>query len=216
MELALPPPHTDIDALPYIDAQYNDPAVRKVVDRLIEEEKKAFKPQEDYLARWPLREPDFEAHPLLLGEWMRVCDEQPMPKLDNSRYQMEAPAKNRQTDLTAWQASVDNAQAQLEHQANRLCNLELLQKHGANAWRAHLNALEAANGSVSLAKDAVVAEIEAVNRKRKAEQTEVAPKLLKLESEWVSAVRKNIEIESQCLRLEQECVLLRERLAATT
>ena len=41
-------------------------------------------------------------------------------------------------------------------------------------------------------------------------QTQTGPALLQLEGEWVSAVRKNIEIESQCLRLERECVLLRQ------
>ena len=63
--LALPPPHIDIDALPYIDMQYNDPAVRKQVDSLIQEEKKSFKPRDDYLARWPLQEPEFEVFPML-------------------------------------------------------------------------------------------------------------------------------------------------------
>eukprot|EP00966_Prymnesium_polylepis_P071343 1657410-Prymnesium_polylepis.1 len=134
---------------------------------------------------------------------MRICDQQPMPKLDTTRYQLDPPPSSRQTDLAAWQKSIDNAQAQLEHQANRcvrardqnnctrgtgahcnpaqpsyprvgrrveraacisggarwlvraervhcgfvcrISNLELLQKHGANAWRAHLNGLEAAS-----------------------------------------------------------------------
>lgn len=208
--LALPPPHIDIDALPYIDMQYNDPAVRKQVDSLIQEEKKSFKPRDDYLARWPLQEPEFEAHPLLLGEWMRVCDNQPMPRLDTTRYQLEPPPSNMQKDITAWQHSVDNAHSQLEHQANRLCNLELLQRHGANAWRAHLNALEVASKSVYNAKDSILTEIETINRKRKLDQIQTGPALLQLEGEWVSAVRKNIEIESQCLRLERECVLLRQ------
>ena len=43
-------------------------------------------------------------------------------------------------------------------------------------------------------------------------QTKVGPTLVKLEGDWVSAVRKNIEIESQCTRLERECHLLREAL----
>ena len=101
---------------------------------------------------------------------MRVCDQQPMPKLDTTRYQLDAPPSHLQADLAAWRKSTDNAQAQLEHQGNRcaahcveeagclraahgpcphfarrLVNLELLQKFGANAWRAHLDALEAAN-----------------------------------------------------------------------
>ena len=38
--------------------------------------------------------------------------------------------------------------------------------------------------------------------------------LTQLEGEWVSAVKKNLEIESQCLQLEKECVLLKEQVAA--
>ena len=59
-ELALPPPRTDIDALPYIDQQYTD-AARSEVESLIQAELKTFKPK-DYLAPWPMHEPDFEVH----------------------------------------------------------------------------------------------------------------------------------------------------------
>jgi len=207
----LPPPHMDIDALPYIDQQYT-PAMQKQVESLIEAELKTFKPAKDYLAQWPMHEPDFEAHPLLQAEWMRICDQQPMPKLDTTRYQLDPPPSSRQTDLAAWQKSIDNAQAQLEHQANRISNLELLQKHGANAWRAHLNGLEAASNSATQLQNSLSNEIDAVTRKRKHDQTKAGPTLQKLEGEWVSSVRKNIEIESQCMRLERECFLLREAL----
>jgi hypothetical protein len=57
----LPPPHMDIDALPYIDQQYT-PAMQKQVESLIEAELKTFKPAKDYLAQWPMHEPDFEVH----------------------------------------------------------------------------------------------------------------------------------------------------------
>ena len=35
---------------------------------------------------------------------------------------------------------------------------------------------------------------------------EVGPHLARLESEWVGAVKKNLEIDGQCMRLESECV----------
>ena len=44
--------------------------------------------------------------------------------------------QERRNDSAAWTAAVNNAHAQLEHQGNRLTNLELLLKHGATAWRA--------------------------------------------------------------------------------
>ena len=41
------------------------------------------------------------------------------------------------------------------------------------------------------------------------EQTEAGPRLMRLEAEWVQGVKKNLEIESQCLRLEHEVFAMR-------
>ena len=57
-------------------------------------------------------------------------------------------------------------------------------------------------------------EIESINRKRKADQLAVGPQLSALEAEWVGGVKKNLEIESQCLKLEAECAALREAVEA--
>lgn len=43
---------------------------------------------------------------------------------------------------------------------------------------------------------------------------EVGPHLARLESEWVGAVKKNLEIDGQCMRLESECAALEQRLGA--
>lgn len=45
-------------------------------------------------------------------------------------------------------------------------------------------------------------------------QMEVAPHLARLESEWVGAIKKNLEIDGQCMRLESECAALEQRLGA--
>jgi pre-mRNA-splicing factor SPF27 len=46
--------------------------------------------------------------------------------------------QNKANDYSAWLAATNNAHAQLEHQLNRISNLELLLKYGANAWRAQV------------------------------------------------------------------------------
>ena len=51
-----------IDALPYIDQEYNDPEMKKQVDALIAAELKTFKPQRDYLEKFPEYEPTFKVH----------------------------------------------------------------------------------------------------------------------------------------------------------
>lgn len=51
--------------------------------------------------------------------------------------------QSKQHDLAAWGKACDNAHAQLEHQLNRITNLELMLKYGANAWRAQTQMDEA-------------------------------------------------------------------------
>merc|ERR1712039_247774 len=106
-------------------------------------------------------------------------------------------------NIAAWDHAVQNAQAQLEHQATRLDNLDLLQKYGSNLWRVHLNSLEAASRRCTNEQAAVSAQIEEVNRKRKLAQTEIGPTLTRLEGDWVNAV-KNLEIEGAVGSLQFE------------
>jgi pre-mRNA-splicing factor SPF27 len=202
--LALAGPAVLIDALPYVDQQYNDPAMKAKVDALIAEELKTFRPSRDYLEAWPMYEPTFEANPMLQAEWMRVCDQQPMPKLDTQRYQLDPPPASMQNDPAAWRRAIDNAKAQLENQSTRIGNLELLQQHGSKLWAAHLNQLEATAARLEREEQAVSEQIEGINRKRKAEQLKAGPVLAQMEDEWIRAIKKNIEIEAACLEKEGE------------
>mmetsp|Transcript_10815 Transcript_10815/g.32210 ORF Transcript_10815/g.32210 Transcript_10815/m.32210 type:complete len:226 (-) Transcript_10815:272-949(-) len=208
-------PRVEIDALPYIDGQYNEPAMRAEVERLIAEELKTFAPRPDALAHLPAAEPDFANHPMLQAEWLRVNAQEPMPTMDVSRYQLDPPPKQKQQDPMAWERSVGNAQAQLEHQATRLDNLELLQQHGANQWLAHLSNLERASSRLASEAAGLSQEVDGVNRSRKEEQVELQPKLARLEAGWVGGVKKNLQIEAECLRLEAECAAMRKQLDPT-
>ena len=145
---------------------------------------------------------------------MRVCDQQPMSKIDTSRYQLDPPPPDMQSDPAAWKHAVQNAQAQLEQQATRLLNLELLQQHGANLWRAHLNVLDASSAHLKRADGALSEQLEVINRKRKSEQLAAGPRLQALERDWVGGVKKNLEIEAQCLKLEAENAMLHEAVEA--
>lgn len=133
---------------------------------------------------------------LLQSEMLRISEGQRMPALDMSRLQMDVPAHNRQNDPAAWRQAVQNAQSQLEHQANRLDNVELFQQHGASAWRAHLVQLEGMVRNLQQQQEEVRTRTEEINKKRKYEQLEAAKKLLALEDEWLAAVQKNRMIEA--------------------
>jgi pre-mRNA-splicing factor SPF27 len=139
--MALPAPTTLMDALPYVDSQYNDAQMKKRVDQLVQAEMKTFAPR-DYVAHLPQYEPNFEVrargpwpraghethrvslllrqdHPLLQAEWMRICDQQPMSRIDTSRYALDPPPVAKQADPQAWRRAVENAEAQHEHQNTR-------------------------------------------------------------------------------------------------
>jgi len=53
------------------------------------------------------------------------------------RYELPAPSSGQKNDITAWQECVNNSMAQLEHQAIRIENLELMSQYGTNAWKVY-------------------------------------------------------------------------------
>lgn len=57
--------------------------------------------------------------------------------------------------------------------------------------------------------------IDQLNRERKLQQTSAGMELRKLEDEWATAVRKNLEISMACERIEEELVMLQAQLGPT-
>lgn len=57
-------------------------------------------------------------HPLLKAELERARKNEPLPALDTHRYQLPAPTSTPGSD-EEWQAALDNARAQLQHQRLR-------------------------------------------------------------------------------------------------
>lgn len=53
------------------------------------------------------------------------------------RYELPAPSAGQKNDITAWQECVNNSMAQLEHQAVRIENLELMSQYGTNGWKVY-------------------------------------------------------------------------------
>ena len=94
-------------------------------------------------------------------------------------------------------------------------NLELMKQYGPNQWRLYLNGLEQLNADYSAELNTLNQKIEEINRKRKTEQGEAAPKLARMEAEWVAGVKKNMEIEAECTRLEAHNLMLRQKIDPT-
>mmetsp|Transcript_54293 Transcript_54293/g.69803 ORF Transcript_54293/g.69803 Transcript_54293/m.69803 type:complete len:149 (-) Transcript_54293:437-883(-) len=118
-----------LDALPYIDSEYDNPVIQSEVRSLIEQEMASMQPR-DYLAHLPSPPSSlFSNNEMLSSEMERIADGQRLAPLEVSRYEVSGPPKELSRDPQAWRASLANAQAQLEHQHNRLANLELLDRY---------------------------------------------------------------------------------------
>mmetsp|Transcript_30830 Transcript_30830/g.37364 ORF Transcript_30830/g.37364 Transcript_30830/m.37364 type:complete len:243 (+) Transcript_30830:254-982(+) len=194
----------NIDALPYAD---NLPAGwRQKVDILVQEEMRRMpKSRADYLKELPpVPTSRFQEGSVIANELQRVAEGKPVEPLDTTRYRLEPPPLNRRNDPGAWKHGLTNAQAQLEHQALRMTNLELAVKYGPNAWRANLQHLDATCSSAKQALADTKAEIEQINRERKLHQTSVGTELSSLDEQWMELVKKNMEIDQACALVAQE------------
>jgi len=215
-----------IDALPYIDFEYNDPQMKKHVDDLVAVEmKRSPIPLSDYIAKIKLPDCDMPKSEFYKHELKRLQAGEPAQRMDMSRYKVDPTpvgalshkstafaslsAPQKEENIRKWIAALHTAQAQLEHQTARLVNLELMKRFGGNAWKTHNEHLSALKQSIenSLAKSQK--DINMVNRKRKADQLSAGETLVTLEYEWQQLIKKNGDIEEACVRLESECKRLR-------
>eukprot|EP00947_MAST-08B_sp_MAST-8B-sp1_P005197 g5197.t1 len=179
--------------LAYIDKELDAyPHLEALVDSMVQEEMASFKPK-DYLRELGLPEvPDFSGSPLLQAEMRRLAaGEEGMAPMDQTRYRVDPPSGAQAGSTEAWEDAVRNARSQLEHQRNRMTNLELLSKFGPNTWR--LGASDLAGVKESLDKDLAGLEekSEAINRRRKMSQEDAAPQLATLGQEWGELIAKN-------------------------
>lgn len=99
---------------------------------------------------------------------------------------------------------MDNSWAQLEHQATRIANLELMARFGGESWKAYNAALVRMLHQLQRQLQDLRKQIQEVNWQRKTSQNEAGEKLKNLEANWVSLVSKNYEIERACVELEKE------------
>eukprot|EP00854_Cymbomonas_tetramitiformis_P000984 gene984-1503_t len=113
---------------------------------------------------------------MIADEMDRVAANQKLTAIDTARYALQQPPLNRRNDVGAWKQAVNNARAQLEHQA-----------------------LRQEDQQASYQK-----EIESVNSERKLKQVSVGNSLRECEEEWQGLVSKNMQIDLACQELEKE------------
>lgn len=192
-----------VDALPYIDQGYDEAGVRDAAQAMVEEECRRYRPTKNYLEYLPALNMSAFETPLMTNEFERISNRQPMEPLSMKRYELPPPPPGRTTDLLAWQESVENSMAQLEHQAVRAQNLELMLEYGCESWKAHLEIFTALQAKAQLQLQELKKDIQDVNWQRKSKQTQAGERLRALEAQWVGLVSKNYEIEQACVKLEE-------------
>ncbi|XP_044142294.1 pre-mRNA-splicing factor SPF27 [Bufo gargarizans] len=199
-----------VDALPYFDQGYDAAGVREAAAALVEEETRRYRPTKNYLSYLPT--PDYSAFEteIMRNEFERLSARQPLELLSMKRYELPAPSSGQRNDITAWQECVNNSMAQLEHQAVRIENLEIMSQHGCNAWRVYNENLVRMIESAQKDLQKLRKRIQDLNWQRKNSQLTSGAKLREMESTWVSLVSKNYEIERAIVQLENEINQLKQ------
>ncbi|XP_063811498.1 pre-mRNA-splicing factor SPF27 [Pseudophryne corroboree] len=199
-----------VDALPYFDQGYDAPGVREAAAALVEEETRRYRPTKNYLSYLPT--PDYSAFEteIMRNEFERLASRQPLELLSMKRYELPAPSSGQRNDITAWQDCVNNSMAQLEHQAVRIENLDIMSQHGCNAWRVYNENLVRMIESAQKDLQKLRKRIQDLNWQRKNSQLTSGAKLREMESTWVSLVSKNYEIERAIVQLENEINQLKQ------
>lgn len=199
-----------VDALPYFDQGYEDPGVRETSLAMVEEETRRYRPTKNYLEHLPpINTSVFETE-LMRNEFERIQNRLPMEPLSMKRYELPLPPQSKIGELSAWQDSVENSMAQLEHQAVRAMNLELMLDYGCETWKVYLDVITSMLARAQTQLEGIKKEIQDINWQRKDKQTEAGEKLRALETQWVMLVSKNYEIEQACVRLEEEIARVKQ------
>ena len=132
-------------------------------------------------------------------------------RIDQARYALSVPASG---DQSAWDAASENALAQLEHQQNRLLNLDLLQKHGPDAWQKHNEVLSSIVDALESDVKRMRGDIEALNQGRKMDQLRCREACAKFEAARAEAEASNEAMRSACAELEQRAETLKTQVGS--
>jgi pre-mRNA-splicing factor SPF27 len=202
-----------VDALPYIDQGYDEAGVREAALAMVEEETRRYRPTKNYLDYLPVLNLSSFETPVMRNEFERLQARLPLEMLSMKRYELPQPPAGKAMDIASWTECVDNSLAQLEHQATRITNLELMTKYGCEAWRSYNTVLVHMLSEAQKQLQELRKEIQEVNWHRKQVQTGAGEKLKHLEASWVGLVSKNYEIERACAEIENKIMIFEEQLA---
>lgn len=170
---------------------------------MVEEECRRYRPTKNYLEILPpLNVTAFET-PMMHTEFERLQNRQPMETMSMKRYELPPPPSGKLNEVGAWNECVENSQAQLEHQAVRVLNLQLMLQYCCPTWQRYLQTLQDCEQIASKRVADLKQQLQEVNWQRKSLQTKGGDQLRGLEAKWVALVSRNYEIEQACCMAEE-------------
>uniref|UniRef100_A0A2K6D7R1 Pre-mRNA-splicing factor SPF27 n=1 Tax=Macaca nemestrina TaxID=9545 RepID=A0A2K6D7R1_MACNE len=117
------------------------------------------------------------------------------------------PSSGQKNGITAWQECVNNSM----HQAVRIKNLKLMSQHRCNAWKVYNENLVHMTEHAQKELQKLRKHIKDLNWQRKSMQLTAGSKLRERESNWISMVSKNYEIEQIIAQLENEIYQIKQQ-----
>lgn len=171
---------------------------------MVDEECRRYKPTKNYLEFLPAHNATAFETDLMRSEYARIESGQRMETMNTKRYELPGPPAGKMGEIQAWQEAVNNSFAQLEHQSIRTLNLELMDKYGIETWKSALEIMVAMSAKAQKQLQEIKKEIQDVNWSRKSKQLQTGDKLSQLQSQWVSMVSCNYEIETAVMNLEKQ------------
>ncbi|POM61836.1 Pre-mRNA-splicing factor SPF27 [Phytophthora palmivora] len=193
-----------IDSLGYVDTEYNSPDSQQQVQAQIRAEMATFSPPKDqYLTYLPPYSPTFGGRTRLQTEFKRVAANVPLDAIDMNRYQVKEPTGKHVQSLEAWEKAVRQLQVAVEHQSNRVVNLELQQGYGTKLAKVRAAVVDGMNAQYEHVVKETKAASDKINLTRQQDQTRNAAKLQNYQSRYYELLAKNAAIKRACAEQEQ-------------
>ena len=137
----------------------------------------------------------------MAAEFSRCDRDEDLAPLAIERYSCAPPTEQ---DPEAWKSARTNVRAQLEHQANRVVNLELAESFSEHTWRRHVHDLGRLHAQVAALAEGKEREAEQINLKRKRDQAKLGPDIVRAERAVVERLERHRALEARVAALRKE------------
>jgi len=199
----------DFDALPYLDREFDHPAIQAAVRGLIETEMQSFRPSAAYLSHLPYPELRFTKAAMARNAMENLIKGEPSSSSSRSvsaaftKRKLEIPSDDDVNKIEAWHEAVRQAKIAVEEEQNNQLNLQVYSEYAGPVYLAYNSALDGMALSVSNRVNDIKTEIKTMNAGRQRFQTSVADELMKSKKRRLEALHRLGEGRKACAALEQ-------------